>query len=351
MPPEKLLTEVTPELTAGLPGQTAKVEPAQRQAFRRFVLRDAAYALQPQPPIDFVVEGLISRASVNIFYGEPGSKKSYSMISLAVCVAAGKPWLNFETKPVITLIVDEESGEQRLSRRIGEALRGELADESANLFYTCLNGLRLDNETGPAELQSLIELTSAGLVVIDALADVMIGDENSKQDTQPVFNALRRIAEATGAAIILIHHAGKSGGYRGSSAIKGAVETLVQISSEDGSRFVNFKSEKMRDGEAAEWSAEAVWTENGQFYLTAVESQRGRAAFSKSERYVIRFLKERDGATIDQIKDAADACSPEAARRAVYSLADKLLVTRADSGGPGAAATYCLTEKGQTCDL
>lgn len=320
--------------------------------FKRWVLRDAAYAMQPQPPIEYIVKPLIARRTVIVLYGEPGSKKTYICTSLGVCVAGGKDdWLGFEITPCIVLFVDEESGEIRLSRRINEALRGELLDESANLFYTCYNGLKLDSDTGQAELQSVIEQTSAGLVIIDALADVMDGDENSKKDIQPVFTALKRIAEATNAAIIVIHHSNKNGGYRGSSAIKGAVDALIQITSEDGSRFVNFKTEKKRDGEAMEWSAEATWTESGQFYLTAVESKRGRGAFSKSERYVIRFLRERNNATIDEIKDAADSCTPEAARRAVYSLVDKGIAARNNPGGQGTAAAYILTDKGRSCEL
>ncbi len=62
----------------------------------------------------------------------------------------------------------------------------------------------------------------AKLVIIDALADVMAGgDENSVKDTQPVFMQLRKIAEETGAAILVIHHVNKMGDYRGSTAIPG----------------------------------------------------------------------------------------------------------------------------------
>ena len=67
-------------------------------------------------------------------------------------------------------------------------------------------------------------------MILDVLADLMTGDENSKQDTQPVFNALRRISEQSGAAIIVIHHANKMGGHRGSSVIKDAPDILLQVS-------------------------------------------------------------------------------------------------------------------------
>ena len=44
----------------------------------RIVRRTAEEALQPHPPIEWVVEPIISRGSVNLFYGEPGAKKTYS---------------------------------------------------------------------------------------------------------------------------------------------------------------------------------------------------------------------------------------------------------------------------------
>ena len=64
----------------------------------RFIVRDAEYALQPQPPHEWIIEQLITEGSVNVFYGEPGSKKTYTLFSLAVCVALGRPWLGFSVE-------------------------------------------------------------------------------------------------------------------------------------------------------------------------------------------------------------------------------------------------------------
>ena len=47
-------------------------------------------------------------------------------------------------------------------------------------------------------------------------------------------------------------------------------------------------------------------------------------------------------ATIDDIKNNADACSSEAARRAVYSLVSRQCVGRIDHGGRGESAVYAL---------
>lgn len=323
-------------------------EPLQTPGRARYVVRDAKYALQPQPPVEPIVEGAINHGDLVLVYGDAGSKKSYSFsVSLAVCVGLDKDWLGFHTHKTSVLIIDEESGERRLSRRLAEGIKGELGDETTDVKYVSLANFKLDDAADAVIVHALIEETGAGLVIIDALADIMTGDENSKQDTQPVFSALRKIADATNAAIIVIHHSNKMGGYRGSTAIKGAVDLMIEVKSEDNSRFINFKTVKERDIERLNWSAEAVWTED-QFYLRSVES-REKTTFSKSENYVVRFLKDQLSAAIDDIMGNADSCSPEAAKRAVYALADRGIVGRIDGGGRGQKAVYALTEKG--CEL
>ena len=59
------------------------------------ILHWAGEALDPQPPIPWIVEGVFSEGSLSVIFGEPGSKKTYAMLDCMVCVALGKPWLNF----------------------------------------------------------------------------------------------------------------------------------------------------------------------------------------------------------------------------------------------------------------
>lgn len=309
----------------------------------RYVIRDAKYALQPRPPREAIVGNWLHRGDLAAAYGEGGSKKTYVFgCSLSVCVALGKDCMGFKTTKTRVLIIDEESGENRFSDRIAAAIRGELGDETTDLKYVCLANFKLDDPTDAVLVQSLIEETGAGLVIIDALTDIMDGDENSKQDTQPVFSALRKIADSTNAAIIIIHHSNKAGGYRGSSAIKGAVDLMIEVKSEDGSRFINFKTVKERDIEKLSWAAEAVWTDD-QFYLRPVDVQE-KITYSKAQSYVMRFLGEHASASIAEIMSNADTCSGEGARQAVYSLASMKLVKRIDGGGQGHPAIYALSQ-------
>lgn len=310
----------------------------------RWTIHRAAEALQPQPELEYLIENIVIRGSVNLFYGEPGSKKTYSLLHMGICVAMGIKWLDFATRKTNVLIVDEESGKVRMNRRLAEIMRGEATDSDLPCQYVSLAGFKLDDPKDAVLFESLIIETSSELVILDSLSDLMDGDENSKQDTQPVFQVLRRIAENTNAAIIVIHHSNKTGGYRGSSAIKGAVDLMVQVTSEDGSDRIDFKTEKTRDSEAIKFSAKAFW-EEGRFFMNRMEYE-DQAVLGKAQEYVLRYLEEHGPSTVDDIKAGADVCSPNGARSAVYSLAKLERIKRTNPGQSiMTAAIYDLAER------
>jgi hypothetical protein len=314
----------------------------------RYIRRDAAFALSDLPPLDYIVEGQIPTGSVGMFFGDPGTKKTYSLIHMGVCIAMNKPWLGFEVKGCKVLIIDEESGEMRLGRRLGMAIRGELGDETVPVEFVSLAGFKLDRKEDLPEIQKLITETGAGLVIIDALADVMDGDEDSKKDTHPVFASLRKLSEVTGATFIVIHHANKAGGYRGSSAIKGALDFMYKVESGDESDFINFKSEKARDGKAAGFSAVAHWTEC-QFYLTEAEPKPKEKRMTAGMEFVLRYLKHRGPSPKSAIIAAADTCSERQARDGIYKLAgndwNKVYRTNPEAIGRGSEAIYAIREE------
>jgi len=311
----------------------------------RIVIRDAAYYLSDRPAIEYVVEKLVAEGSVNVWFGQWGAKKTWAAIDLAVCVASGKQWLGMATKPCNVLIVDEESGDTRLANRIKDVMRGELgemADASVPIKSVSLAQFNLLKRPDDADLLARLVLElDAKLVIVDALADVMLGgDENAVKDTQPVFANLRFIAELTGAAFIVIHHANKLGGYRGSTAIAGAIDTLLSVESKQDNSLITFKTEKMRDGEPLHFACEANWTDEG-FYLTQSEATE-KAFLSKSQQYVLDFFTEKGDGEFSDLLDFTDKniYTESALRKAVQYLTNEKLLKRKDSGGKGAKAIY-----------
>lgn len=313
----------------------------------RFILRDAAYALQPQPPIDWIVENLFSAGSLSLIVGAPGTKKTRSLLSAAVRVAIGGKWITFATRQATVLFLDEESGERRFARWLGEALRGEFGNENTPIKFVSLARLNLFQSDGDdLILQSLIEETGAQLVIIDALADLMPGaDENSVKDTHMVFMRLRKICEETQAAIVVIHHANKAGDYRGSSAMSGAVDLLIMVDSKNGSPIIEFETKKARDIEPIRFAAQIHFDQDMTWLSPIAQSQYAKR--NPGEEYVIRILKERGEMSLPEIKASADTCSARMARDAVFKLSREGAIYRTNPGetGRGHPAIYAIKEE------
>lgn len=313
----------------------------------RFILRSAKYALQPQPPIEWIVDNLISAGSVSLIVGESGSKKTWAMLDMAVCVALGTLWLNFTTVQGTTLIIDEDNGERKLSGRINKILTAHQAPESTPLYYVSLSAFDFGKADDIDELRSLITRKNVHLVIVDTLAGIMPGcDENSVKDVQPIFLSLRRLAERTEAAIILIHHTNKIGNYRGSSALKAAVDLMLMVSSKPESHDIDFKTEKARDTEPINFSAVANFMSD-RFWLAPSPIKGNVQSFNNAQTYVLRYLLSNGDSSMADIKANADSCGASTARDAVYALGKLGLAIRTDGGGKGVKALYDLTDKGR----
>lgn len=334
---------------SGVIAQTLRAMLRDEEPGERFKLHRAAEALQPQPPVDWIVDRLFSAGSVSLIVGEAKSKKTYSLIDCAVAVALGEKWLEFETKQGTVLVIDEESGERRLNRRLGDTMRGHDADPNTPIFYVSLAGVNLRNSADTLIIEDLIKDTGARLMIIDALIDVIgDADENDASQVQAAFHTLRTIAENTKVAIVVIHHAGKNGGYRGSSAMKGAVDLLLMVESKPDSLNIEFDVAAPRDVEPFKFAAVANFGEEIFNLSPSVPTQKC-GSLGKGQRYVLRYLQEHGGqAPLTEIGAHADSCSESTAKNAAHDLVEKGYTQRIDKGGKGSVAIYALTDLGKS---
>ncbi|MEJ5225347.1 MAG: AAA family ATPase, partial [Anaerolineales bacterium] len=193
------------------------------------------------------------------------------------------------------LIVDEESGEERLRWRMREVLNGMgLSGQTPPVYHVSMAGF---NPCDDNDLAWLIETTKANgvrLVIIDALADISLGrNENSVGEMQPVFHALRQVVEATGCSILLIHHSNKLGQYRGTTALLAAVDVAVEAKlARDG--VITLRTEKNRDGGAFSLTLEAVF-KPGEFSWKQSETA------PNAREAIMRYLAANGPATSEQI--------------------------------------------------
>ena len=211
-----------------------------------------AYTLRPPAP--WIVEGLFRSASLNLVFGPPGSLKSLLLLDLCACVAAGRPWLEpessghveaFKVRQGPTAYIDFDNGEETSLNRL-EAVGRAHKLSSAPIFLTSMATpwLDLTNQGGPPynpnrvshadQLADWIAAIGGTLVVLDNLGTISgTADENSNEMVQ-VMAALRKVANSTKAAIVVIHHPTKADNSieRGHGGIKAALDLALSVKRE-----------------------------------------------------------------------------------------------------------------------
>jgi len=177
--------------------------------------------------IDFIHDPLIPEGSIALLCGDAGIGKSYISLFLGFIISEGMDFLGSKTKKKNVLFVDLESSLPLLNTRIQS-----INIKSENIFFytESLNFLMKEDI---AELKNEILYREAGFCVIDSLMDIIPGvNENDSGAMNQIFSALRSLVKQTGCSFLIIHHVNKANGdYRGSSAIKGAIDALYTLKS------------------------------------------------------------------------------------------------------------------------
>jgi len=203
--------------------------------------------LARQKPGPYLVKGLLQRASHAVIFGPPGEGKTFVALDISYHVAAGREWQGRKVHagPVLYLAYEGIGG--MVTR--AAALVRHYGDGDVPLYIAGAD-YDLREQAGRHALRDdLAQLPAKPvLVVIDTLARALKGgDENSAQDMGALNDAVGALIAATGACVVLIHHSGKNkaSGARGSSALKGAIDTEIEVDS----RLI--QTRKQRDVESA----------------------------------------------------------------------------------------------------
>jgi hypothetical protein len=309
-------------------------------------------ALHDPPILEWCVEKLFARPSLNLLVGDPGTKKTYLAIDLAVSVALGKPWLGHRVSTCPVLFVDEESGMYQLWGRLNSALHSHGADRGAPFYFVSLGGYDLRNSEDVEQLLSRAHSVDAGLIVIDALANLMRSSENNLASVQPVLFNLRRIADHCRAAVVVIHHNNRGGLFRGSSSISAAMDLMLSLESPPEDTLIHIRALKARFYAPKPFSARAVFTKDPEgkplFRLEQVEAEpppsqsQPTAAQQGLTLSILQFIASNQHATRQQLTRHISAHSQGSVRFAIQQLLSSGQIVRINSGSKGTQAVYGL---------
>lgn len=310
--------------------------------------------------VRWVWDRRIPRGKVAILDGDPGQGKSTLTLTIAAKVTTGSPFPDGTQPEVGTVIILSAEDDE------ADTIRPRLEAAGADL-QRCFVAPSVHQAGEPprppelpgdlAWLELQIRAAGASLVIIDPLMAYLDAtvDSHRDQDVRRVMAGLKRVAESTGAAVLVVRHLNKGMGaalYRGSGSIGivGAARAglLVADDPKDRGRHVLALTKSnlaaMPDGLAYRivedelyGVARLVW--DGTTTQTATDLLRpadpdDAPAQAEAEQVILELLKEMDGKAPAKWMERA-AADAGVAKTTLHRARKALgIVTRREGFGP-----------------
>lgn len=275
-----------------------------------FPLIPASELVRMSMSLDWLLDGVIERKSLNLLFGDPGSGKSLFALDWAFCIAAGMDWHDHQTRQVDVVVIAGE-GFHGIKRRVKALEMKYQVPAPANLFISEHGAQLLDTRNTEWVANTIRTLCpNPGLVIIDTLHRNMEGDENSSQDIGIFIRNLDSFIKPLGAAVLIVHHSGHGdkNRSRGSSSIRAAMDGEFCCSVNEGG-IVKLTCHKAKDFEpfkAMQFGLNTVFldSEDDDEPVSSVNLKyEGDAQLGKTQRK----LSGRDQTILTSLQGAIDA--------------------------------------------
>ncbi len=186
------------------------------------------------PPLTWLVPGQIPAGGLTVMYGPSGGGKTFAALDYALTLA--------QSTAVVYLAAEGESG--FADRKNAWCKHNGKGSGQLHFYLEAVHLISPENVD--VFIDSILPLKPS-LVVVDTLARCMLGgDENSARDMGQFIDACDIIRKRTHAAVMVVHHTGKNGSSeRGSSALRGACDSMIELVNEDD--IINLSCSKSKD--------------------------------------------------------------------------------------------------------
>lgn len=202
-----------------------------------------------------LVEDFMTIGSMAVLYGDSNSGKTFFALSLAAHIATGQPFFKRQIDPGLVVYLASEAPGSIRSRM--QAIKKHFGCSLENLAMV---PVPLNFYANQGDANDVIDLVKTieqikgkpvRLIIGDTLARMSAGaNENSGEDMGPVMARFDSVAQATGAALLIIHHNGKdqAKGARGWSGIRAHIDTEIEVMEKDGVRSATITKQRELPG-------------------------------------------------------------------------------------------------------
>ena len=176
----------------------------------------------------WLVESLWAEEAVGIVGGEPKCCKSFLALDLAVAVATGTPCLRRFPVPKrgpVLLYAAEDALHVVRQRLEGICRAAATSFDTLDVHVITAPTLRLDLEQDRRRLSETVCSLGPRLLILDPFVRLHRRDENVSGEVAPLLAQLRELQRLYSTAVLLVHHARKSGArLRAGQALRGSSE-------------------------------------------------------------------------------------------------------------------------------
>jgi KaiC/GvpD/RAD55 family RecA-like ATPase len=180
----------------------------------------------------------LAESGLVMVFGPRGIGKTFFNLSLIHSLTTGTRFMKWEVlNRTGVLLVDGEMPLRSLQERMGQFFRDGQKPElpiqflSQEMVYHETQGdLNLKDTSIQSEITELLERSpEIRVLILDNISSLFMGlDENKKKDWEIVIQWLLRL-RTKGIAVVLVHHAGKSGAQRGTSGREDHLDTVIKL--------------------------------------------------------------------------------------------------------------------------
>jgi len=193
------------------------------------------------PPVRMLVNEIWAEQAVGFINGAPKSYKSFLALDLAFAIATGTFFLGryaASTGPRSVIYVQLESSKPAFRDRV-RSVGSRFGGVPSTLRLITNVPVVLEDPAWVERIEAELEIHRPDMLILDPLASLTNGDENSAQEMGAIIRLFRGWRDRFACAICVVHHTGKGGEksgakrsgekMRGSSALHGALETALHV--------------------------------------------------------------------------------------------------------------------------
>jgi hypothetical protein len=211
---------------------------------------EPVHAFSSSQALPWIVKGVLPKAGLGVVYGASGSGKSFAVLDMGMAIARGAEWRGKKVKQGRVAYIAAE-GADGFRKRVAAYAQHNGVD-LATVPMTVLSAAPnlLEKQDAVDIVKGIRASGGADLIIVDTFAQTTPGaNENAGEDVGKALGYCKRINEATGAMVLLIHHSGKdaSKGARGWSGLRAACDAELEVVREGDARALRLT--KSKDGE------------------------------------------------------------------------------------------------------